>query len=175
MNVFVLNSGRCGSSTFIKACQHIKNYSAAHESLSTQVLEKRLAYGNNHIEADNRLCWLLGRLDQQYGDNAIYVHLYRNPEDTINSFIKRRNYGIMKAYREGILMDADGADDKKIAEDYLLTIESNIDLFLKDKSHKMDFSMDNAKADFKKFWQLIGAEGDLQKALGEWDVAYNKS
>ena len=176
MNVFILNSGRCGSSTFIKACQHIKNYSAAHESLSTQLGDKRLAYPMNHIEADNRLCWVLGRLDKRYADKATYVHLYRHPEDTIKSFVKRMDYGIMQAYRDGVLMGC-GADasDADIARDYLLTIETNIECFLKDKSQQMKFSMDNAKEDFKKFWDLISAEGDLQAALAEWDVAYNKS
>ena len=64
MNVFVLNTGRCGSVTFIEACRHIHHYSAAHESRATYIGEQRLAYAANHIEADNRLCWFLGRLDK---------------------------------------------------------------------------------------------------------------
>ncbi len=174
MNVFILNTGRCGSTTFIQACQHIKNYSAAHESLSTELGEKRLAYPQYHIEADNRLSWMLGRLQKKYADNAIYVHLFRNINDTVDSFIKRKDYGIMKAYREGILM-SNSDDYQGIARDYVLTVEMNIEYFLADKTHKMKFSMDNSKEDFKKFWGLISAEGDLQAALAEWDVAYNKS
>ena len=85
MNVFVLSTGRCGSTTFIKACSHITNYSSAHESLSTRTGKQRLNYPENHIEADNRLSWLLGRLDNTYGDDAFYVHLNRNIEDTIAS------------------------------------------------------------------------------------------
>jgi hypothetical protein len=64
VNVFVLNTGRCGSVTFIEACRHIRNYSAAHESRATLIGEQRLAYAANHIETDNRLCWFLGRLDK---------------------------------------------------------------------------------------------------------------
>jgi len=176
MNVFILNSGRCGSSTFIKACQYINNYSSAHESLAMQVGEKRLAYPANHIEADNRLCWLLGRLDNQYADNAIYVYLHRNKQDTINSFVKRIDYGIMRAYREGILIEADEhISDVDLAADYLLTIKNNIECFLKDKTHIMTFSMERGKEDFKEFWVLIGAQGDLPKALAEWDITYNAS
>lgn len=55
MNVFVLNSGRCGSTTFIAACRHITNYSSGHESRATLIGEERLAYPTQHIEADNRL------------------------------------------------------------------------------------------------------------------------
>ncbi|MEW8461604.1 MAG: hypothetical protein AB2653_14955 [Candidatus Thiodiazotropha endolucinida] len=78
MNIFILNAGRCGSTTFVQACQHISNYSAAHESRSTLTGKQRLSYPDNHIEADNRLCWLLGRLEREYGNDAYYVHLTRN-------------------------------------------------------------------------------------------------
>jgi len=176
MNVFILNTGRCGSSTFIKACEHISNYSAAHESRATLSGEQRLAYPAQHIEADNRLSWVLGRLDQQYADNALYVHLTRNKQQTIESFSKRADFGIMQAYKEGILLGGEeNQTNEQIAEDYIDTVESNIKFFLKDKTHKMKFSLDNAKQDFAVFWEFISAEGDLQAAMAEWDVTYNAS
>ena len=67
MNVFILNSGRCGSTTWIRACTHIDNFSAGHETRSHLSGDARLDYPDRHIEADNRLSWLLGRLDRQYG------------------------------------------------------------------------------------------------------------
>jgi hypothetical protein len=39
----------------------------------------------------------------------------------------------------------------------------------------MNFAMENASEDFQRFWQLIGAEGDLEAALQEWTVPYNAS
>jgi len=105
MNVFVLNTGRCGSTTFIKACNHITNFSCAHESRAGILGEEHFDYPENHIEADNRLSWLLGRLERAYGDDAIYVHLKRNENDTAHSFTLRYQAGIIKAYRApGILM-----------------------------------------------------------------------
>jgi len=89
MNVFVLNTGRCGSTTFARACRHISNFSSAHESRTYLFGEERLAYPSNHIEVDNRLSWLLGRLDRKYGDRAVYVHLKRNIHDTAASFVAR--------------------------------------------------------------------------------------
>jgi len=176
MNVFILNTGRCGSSTFIKACEHISNYSAAHESRATLLGELRLAYPAQHIEADNRLSWVLGRLDQQYSDNALYVHLSRSKQQTIESFSKRADFGIMRAYKTGILLDGEEIQtNEQIAEDYIDTVESNIDFFLKDKTHKMNFHLDTAKDDFEVFWEFISAEGDLQAAMAEWDVTYNAS
>jgi len=176
MNIFVLNTGRCGSTTFIKACQHMTNYSALHESRARYIGSRRLAYPANHIEADNRLSWYLGRLDREYGDNAFYVHLMRDRVATAESFRRREQFGIMKAYREGVLME--GTADQSaldIAADYVDTVEANIALFLKDKSNTMEVHLENAKADFAAFWQRIGAQGDLQAALREWDTAHNDS
>ena len=135
MNVFILNTGRCGSTTFIKACCHIKNFTCAHESRSGMLGADRFDYPENHIEADNRLSWLLGRLDETYGDNAVYVHLKRNGSDTALSFTKRYSGGIIKAYRgEGILMGlSEESYPMYVALDYCHTVNSNIDLFLKDK------------------------------------------
>ena len=76
--VFVLSAGRAGSNTFAQACQHITNYTAGHESRVGMVADDKLSYPERHIEADNRLVWLLGRIEQQYGDEAYYVYLRRD-------------------------------------------------------------------------------------------------
>lgn len=176
MNVFILNTGRCGSSTFIKACEHITNFSCGHETLLSETGNKRFDYPNNHIEADNRLSWLLGRLDTRYGQDAFYVHLSRNNNDTVKSFTKRINFGILKAYEQGILMhDTHQQDAANIASDYALTVNENIKLFLKGKPNQLNFKLENAKEDFEKFWLAINAEGDLSLALKEWDISYNAS
>ncbi|RKZ56366.1 MAG: hypothetical protein DRQ44_16760 [Gammaproteobacteria bacterium] len=174
MNIFILNSGRCGSTTFIKACQHITNYSSAHESLSSKTGAQRFNYPDRHIEADNRLSWLLGRLDKQFPKEVFYVHLTRNKNDVATSFSKRIGFGILKAYEQGILMHEQHLlPAQDIAEDYIETVESNINLFLKNRINATDVSLESVKKDFTKFWGQIGAEGDLEKALQEWDVNYN--
>ena len=101
MNVFVLCSGRCGSKAFIEACSHITNWTSGHETQSNFVGQppinhttqesgwknyrysldanhNRVDYPDNHIEADCRLTWFLGLLDETHGDNALYVNLTRN-------------------------------------------------------------------------------------------------
>jgi hypothetical protein len=176
MNIFILNTGRCGSTTFIQACRSIANFSAGHESRIHLIGAERLAYPDRHIEADNRLSWLLGRLDQAYGAAAFYVHLSREREATAASFARRREFGIMKAYREGILLEGEaGQSDHDLACDYIDTVEANIALFLRDKPNQMAFSLENARADFMAFWRRIGAQGDLDLALSEWDSRYNAS
>ncbi|VAW55254.1 hypothetical protein MNBD_GAMMA06-1036 [hydrothermal vent metagenome] len=176
MNVFILNSGRCGSTTFIKACQHIKNHTAAHESLLSNTGAQRFNYPENHIEADNRLSWLLGRLDTHYGNDAFYVHLTRNNSDVTKSFSKRINMGILKAYEQGILMHEQHLlPAQTIANDYIETVDANINFFLKNKKNKMNISIETAKLDFTGFWNKIDATGDLNKALKEWNINHNAS
>jgi len=176
MNVFILNTGRCGSTTFIKACDHISNYTAAHESLSTKCGNNRFAYPLNHIEADNRLSWFLGKLDKKYADDAFYVHLTRDKQKTINSFSKRKDYGIMQAYKEGILLGGEeNQSAQTIAEDYTNTVELNIELFLKDKTNKMSFRLENYSQDFEIFLHKISAEGDFKAAFKEFNTNYNAS
>ncbi|MBF0220359.1 MAG: hypothetical protein HQL49_12650 [Gammaproteobacteria bacterium] len=176
MNIFILNSGRCGSTTFIAACQAIKNFSAAHESRIHLIGEARYAFPPHHIEADNRLSWSLGRLDRHFGNRAYYVHLQRQNESCAASFAKRSHFGIMRAYREGLLLGgAEGLSDHAIALDYLDTIESNIHLFLRDKSHVLPFQLEHASEDFAKFWHWIGATGDYQQAVACWQQRYNAS
>jgi len=137
---------------------------------------ERLNYPPNHIEADNRLSWFLGRLEHAYGNNAIYVHLARDPIDTARSFAKRWDDGIMNAYRSSILMNLPPtANHLEVCADYCKTVNSNIEAFLKDKTKKMNFALGNAKGDFSTFWSLLGAEGNLSAAITEWDTAYNAS
>ncbi len=177
MNVFVLCTGRCGSTTFARACEHIDNYSSSHESLTEFLGAKRFDYPLNHIEVDNRLSWLLGRLDQAYGNKAFYVHLTRDLEKTCESLVKRINQGIMRAYKTpGILLNMDKSTEPyKIAEDFCLTVNANIKHFLKDKKKKMNFSLENASSDFVKFCNYIDAELNMDVALREFKIKYNAS
>lgn len=177
MNVFILSTGRCGSYTFFRACEHIENYSAAHESRIGK-LQNRTKYPDDHIESDNRLTWFLGRLDREYGDDALYVHLKRNREATAESHARRYSYGIIKAYNKQIIWRADedpAVNSLDVCRHYCDTVNQNIEQFLKDKSKTMEFRLESAEEDFREFWNRIGAEGELSVALEEWGRKHNAS
>ena len=174
MNVFVLCTGRCGSTTFARACAHITNFTASHESRCRLLGPDRVAYPENHIEVDNRLAWFLGRLGNAYGDDAFYVHLLRDRAGTAASYNQRWfPAGILAAYNQSILMRHSGG--LEVAEDLWDTVNENIRAFLADKSQTLEFQLDTAEADMRKFWQAIGAEGDLEAAVAEWRVRHNAS
>lgn len=174
MNIFVLCTGRCGSQSFVKACSHITNFSAGHETRARLVGAAKFAYPADHIEADNRLSWHLGRLEEAYGDDAFYVHLHRDRAQVVASYAQRWAPvgGIMPAYRNGVLR-AGQHSRIATAEDYVATVEANISRFLRDKTMTMSVALEEARDWFPAFWQRIGAAGDLDRALGEWSRRHN--
>lgn len=176
-NVFVLCTGRCGSTTFVRAAEHISNYTAGHETRTYLTGDARLAYPPRHIEADNRLSWLLGRLNRVHGKDALYVHLQRDPEEVAQSFARRADKGIMRAYRTEILQHAvyrnRGTEIIEFCRDYVDTITTNLEVFLADKPHTMTIHLETAKSNFASFWERIEAEGDQVAALAEWDKLHN--
>lgn len=174
MNVFVLCTGRCGSKSFVQACSHMTNYSAGHETRVRQVGAAKFAYPADHIEADNRLSWHLGRLEEVYGDDALYVHLHRDRSKVVASYAQRWAPvgGMMPAYRNGVLR-AGAHSRSATAEDFVSTVEANIASFLRDKTKTMSVALEEAAVWFPVFWQRIGAQGDLDAAMAEWSRPHN--
>ena len=184
MNVFVLNTGRCGSLTFARACSHITNFTSAHESRSRLKGPEHYDYPDHHIEVDTRLSWFLGPLDAKFGDQAVYVHLLRNPEAVAQSFAKRYDVesSIIWSYRNVILMDynidaedRDAEDRMAYCHDYIATITQNIALFLKDKTAPIVINIEAPEKGFRALWTRIGAEGALEAALEEFHTKHNAS
>jgi hypothetical protein len=172
--VFVLSTGRCGSQTFAKACSHITNYTSAHESGRRELMASRVEQSRGHIEVDNRLSWGLGYLDSVVGDDAIYVHLTREIGAVVNSFTKRSNRGIMSAYARDITMGANlNYSSAEIANDYVTCVSKNIEHFLSSKSRVVKIAIESPDSSFRIFWNLINAEGDLERALSEFHTMHN--
>lgn len=181
MNIFILCTGRCGSTSFIEACKHIDNFTSGHETRIRMIGKERLNYPENHIEADPRLAFFLGQLEKKYGKTAFYVHLIRDKKATVNSLNKRWNirYTIVKAYLEGIILTPEeSVDDKfkyQVCEDYYDMVNDNIEVFLENKPHKMTIHLEKIKTDFLDFWNMINAKGNWEKAIEEWTHAHNAS
>lgn len=176
-NVFVLCTGRCGSLTFSRAARHIRNFTTGHETRSFLTGPARFAFPKRHIEVDNRLAWTLGRLQNAFGDNAHYVHLIRDRDAVAASFLARRKYGMIKAYREAHLLNinlrAPATPDLDVAMDMIDTITQNIHHYLADKTHVLTMRLETIDHDFATFWDWIGASGNPDAALAEWRTRHN--
>lgn len=82
----------------------------------------------------------------------------------------------MAAYKgNGIIMGCKEKDDFLIASDYVDTVTENIQLFLKNKTKTLNFRLENAKADFVKFSEMVNAKENLNSALAEFDTNHNAS
>lgn len=172
--MFILCTGRCGSTTFIRACSHITNFTSGHETKVHELGMRRVQFPAQHIEADHYLSWFLGKLDREYGDSAKYAHLIRDSEAVAASFSERRHWigSLPTAYQLGIMKNSP-KPFSDICRDQVETVNTNIQHFLKDKSHTMEFRLEHAQDHWPKFWSWIGAEGNYQASLAEWNVRHN--
>lgn len=175
MRVFVLGTGRCGTMTFARACRHITNFTAAHESHRGRIAD--LAFRNDHIEVDAHLVHALPRLLLLYPPSpiyqplgpgsAVYIHLVRERAATIKSLAKRGSTdayarwawqsGPSRAAAAAAMYDnANGLIAALVPDAYLMPLE-------------------DIKGLWRSFWNYIGADGDFDKSLAEWNVRYNAS
>lgn len=183
MNIFVLTTGRSGSTTFARACSHLTNYTAAHQSKINHLGPDRLRFPANHIEVDNRLSWFLGRIDEVYGERAFYVHLHRDAETTAKSFMARFGTGIISAYYPGIIArntafetidkELDDTLRMRVCLDYVKTVNANIRSFIATRPHSLSIALETPRPDFDNFLDRVGAEGALDRACDEWTVSHN--
>jgi hypothetical protein len=199
VRVFVLTSGRTGSVTFARACSHMTNYTVGHETRAAAHGAARFAYPDNHIEVDNRLSWFVGPLAEHHPD-ARYVHLLRDTEATARSFLARWNVhpppprprgrvarlqwqmqvrnpraSLISAFANGLLMRGKPWPPHKrieVSRFLVETVHANLRTFLADRPHVV-VRLETAAQDFAEFWEWVGAEGDLDAALSEWQVRHN--
>ena len=164
MNVFVLCTGRCGSVTWAEACKHISNFTAGHESRWGRFGADRLDYPDRHIEVDNRLVWYLGLIDRLYGGDAFYVHLVRNRQAVIASYVERHHRELMAGWRCITDMELAGTPEQR-ASDYVDAANAAIESFIRDKPYWLRVNIETAVDSFCEFCSAIGAVVDDAKAL----------
>ena len=180
-NIFALSPGRAGSMTFVHACEGIEGFTAGHESRVDRVGTARLAYPENHIEADNRLVWHLGQLAQKYdGQDVLYVHLRRDPEKIAQSYLKRWlefefSAGILPAFANGIVMREKPwpvEERLDVARYYVETVIANTEEFLKSRPH-IDVHLEDGGVSFNNFLNRMSATGDLEAVRAAWASVKN--
>lgn len=180
MRVFILCTGRTGSQAIIKAFQHATNFTAGHESQARSWGVKRFQYPDQHIEADNRLSWQLGSLLRENGEEALYVHLTRDRNNVVNSFLSRyiTPQSMIDAFCSGIRLTApeklDQPERVQAARDYVQVVNDNITEFLSHRQNTMQISIEQIESNFPKLWERIQAKGDLNAALKEFKTPHNR-
>ena len=201
--VFVLSTGRCGSTTLAASCAHITNHTSGHETNWGRLGDDRLDYPADHIEVDNRLSWFLGPLAARYPD-ARYVHLVRDRRQVVDSFLKRwpwdppaGRFGLPRlvgratgrltggvvatsilpafAYQVTGRKDPIPVSERPVvAGHYVDTVTANIEAFVEGRPHRR-VELESLAEDLPDLWAWMGAEGDLDAAVAELTVRHNAS
>ena len=180
-HIFILCTGRSGSVSFIKACKHITNFTCGHETKSHLLGKERFEFPDQHIEADNRLIWDLGRLEKCYGDKAMFIYLKRDSTKVAKSFTKRTYYpnSMFKAYCDGIKKTPTEKLNRQqleqISVDFVDNMTTTIENFINKQKHTLVIDIDHIENDFKTFWDFIEAKGNLQYALNSFKNKHNAS
>ena len=175
MRIFVLCTGRCGSRSFARACEHMTNFTVGHETRRTKMGADRFAYPNYHIEVDNRLAWMLGRLARAHPD-ARYVHFRRDPEAVAHSFAGRppQDWSLAHTYAMGVLTLGQAGMDE--CRDMVDTITANIQLLprlWRFADRMIDVWLERPET-FRAFWQWAKAEGDLDEAVASFAEPWSR-
>ena len=172
MRIFVLCTGRCGSTTLAKACKHMTNYTAGHESA---MMRDNLNFPDNHIEVNLSLVWYAGLLRQRF-PNARYVHLTHDPEETALSTAGRGDSchtQILHAWRYAVRQGWQGEPRDLLvdAREYVNATTALIELLLRGVSY-VDVRCGDVQS-FVDFWHWVGATGDLDAAIREFNLIHN--
>lgn len=179
MRIFVLGTGRCGTVTFARACEHLTNYTVGHESRVSCIGDLRFDYPDQHIEVDSRLPWFLGELGQRF-PQEFFIHLRRDPEETAKSICQKWGGGrinFARAFGHAIVMHgAEWPEHGKleVSRFQVRTMVANIEEFLSNRVHWTVW-LHEASTWFPPFLDYIRAEGDLKAAMAEWAIRHNAS
>lgn len=170
MRIFVIGTGRCGTVTFSKACEHITNYTSGHETTTHGKEGNGFNFPDNHIEIDPRLSQFMPILIDKYPD-ALFIHLRRNKKDCVNSLSKRQSLALYNQFHLGSGI----TDYNKTASIYYDNTVSLVNHLLGRTKHRMIIELESVELGFKRFWQQIKAKGNLGKSLKELKIRYNAS
>jgi len=176
--LFVLTIGRSGSTAFAAACGHSTRFTVGHESNADLFLPERICYPPMHIEIDNRLVHYVELLKDQYGDDAAYVYLSREPEAIVDSYVRRWHLSISAVRAHGIstLMRAgsvERGDRQHIARDYVRLMDARIRWHVARSSHGYLLRSDELRSELPRFWTHFGLGDGLEGATCALGNRYN--
>jgi hypothetical protein len=169
--------------TVERACQHLTNFTAGHETRADLLGVERFAYPDQHVESDNRLAWFLGALGRSCDpDQTLYVHLVRDPGEVAASFARRWDQpfraSLVRAFGHGVVMrGADWPEEERtrVARFLVDTVNDNIASFVATQPRTMRGDITDAAGWFPELWERIDGQGDLPGALRELGTRHNET
>jgi hypothetical protein len=171
--VFVVGTARSGSVTFSKACEHITNFTSAHESVFKR--RDKLDYPDNHIEVSTSLGFFIPLLREKYGsdpDKCLIVHLRRQRQDCVPSMARLQGpYGhTIDVWASCLVGRPENLQHRQeIAGLIYDATHANIE------AHDPDLVIhtDEAFDEWAIFWDRLDAEGNFAASRNTWRKRFN--
>jgi hypothetical protein len=168
VNVFVVGTGRCGTSTFYQAARTIVGFTAGHETTAGTVPSWQFA--DQHIEVAAQLVYGIPRLRATYPD-ARWVHLVRDREPCVRS-LARQCWESMAAFAKQWFLCDHPADVALAAEQFHDLTNELIEALLPPDA-TMKIRVEELVEAWPRFCEWIGAEYDEEAAAGILHRKYN--
>lgn len=169
-NVFVTGIGRCGTYSFMKACEFFTNYNTGHETPTS-----RFEYGDDWIEVSPHIRHCIREIVVKYPE-AKWIHLLREREDNVVSLMNLEEGKIMMCYRElrpsSIIPDTLRNTAEIYYRDENRIIEDQLKLYVP-PVNQMQMKLDSIKPQWKSFMEFVGAEGSFEDSVNSWNTPYN--
>jgi hypothetical protein len=169
MRIFVVGTGRCGTTTFAHAAAYLDNYTVCHESHAGRVGD--WSYPDQHIEVSAQLALGIPLLLERY-PGARWVHLVRDRQPTVESMVAvSANY--LRAF--GLYwFHAPDADPAAIAGALHDTVNALCEDLLPDAFR---FELDRAAELWPHCWEFMGGPtgfaSRLHESAQQWEIRHN--
>lgn len=165
MNVFVVGTGRCGTTTFSKACSHATNMTSCHEGAAGTPYS--LIYSSDHIEIDPPLSFWVPELRRIY-PGCKFVHLVREPRGCVASMV-RNDPEICKWFGRMVYHSEETTELQGAIALYRVVN----DLIYGDDVLRV--KLETIREQWQEVWDWMGCEGDFNASLQEWEIRHNAS
>lgn len=168
MRVFVVGTGRCGTSTFYQAARTLEGFTAGHESTAGHL--PSWEFPDHHIEVASQLVYGIPWLRRRYPE-ALFVHLVRDREPCVRS-LARQCWDSMAAFsRQWFLCDHPADVAMAAAQFYDLTNELIVALCPPERT--MRIRMEELRQQWPEFCRRIGTEWNRELADDILGRSYN--
>ena len=167
MQIFVVGTGRCGTSTFYNACQHVTNYTCRHEICYLHLIKQQLI---NAIEVNGGLTFFIPQLRRQY-QRAKWVHMIRDREACIKSLAEQAGQSVR--YWANVWLQWESSDaELPVAAG--LFYDSVNDLIVSQLPEVFTFRLESAyEQDWPEFWDWAKCKGRFESSRVVWRRHYN--
>lgn len=167
--VFVVGTGRCGTSTFYQACLHATNYLSRHEAYAIGDCPPFFFPEHPSIEIGSTLTMFIPRLKRRF-PQARWVHLQRERQACCES-IARECHEESVGFAKRWLWKSE-INPVRAAEIFYDSVNDLCQSLLPEAFH---LQLETVEQQWLDCWKFMNCVGDFSSSLSVWRRKYNPS